>query len=48
MDEDFNDFYKENMNMKQNIIMNQNMNNQPIINNEPRRYSKLSLSELNV
>ena len=47
MDEDFNDFYKENMNMKQNIIMNQNMNNQQIIN-EPRRYSKLSLSELNV
>ena len=40
MDEDFNDFYKENMRMN-------NMNN---MNNiiEPQRYSKLSLSELNV
>ena len=53
MDEDFNDFYKKNMNinMNQDQCKNQNQrknNNQSIINNEPRRYSKLSLSEFNV
>ena len=43
MDEDFNDFYKQNMNMKESLN-----DNQPMINNQPRRYSKLSLSEFNV